>query len=94
MKFKIKSIVFKYPGAGGWHFATIPKKESALIKKHRTKKVGWGSVKIEATIGKTSWQTSLFPNKDGTYLLPIKANVRKQVGIEEGFAATIAIKMR
>ena len=42
-----------------------------------TIKRGWGSVRVKVTLGKTKWDTSIFPDKkSGTYLLPIKAEVR------------------
>ncbi len=41
---------------------------------------GWGVIPVVATIGRTTWTTSLFP-KDGTYLVPIKAAVRTAEGI-------------
>lgn len=78
--------VWVYQGKGAWFFVTLPKEESDRIKfftsHHRR---GWGSVRVEATIGKTMWQTSIFPDsKAGTYILPLKADIRKKEGIEEG----------
>ena len=38
-----------------------------------------------ATIGATTWKTSIFPDKKvGSFLLPLKAEVRKAEGIEVG----------
>ena len=32
---------------------------------------GWGSLRVQATIGGTTWATSIFPSKQrGSYLLP------------------------
>jgi hypothetical protein len=44
---------------------------------------GWGVVPVTATIGAVTFRTSLFP-KDDTYLLPIKAAVRKATGVTAG----------
>ncbi len=77
---QLASVVWLYPGKAGWHFVSVPKKESKEIKERcGKKKKGWGSVPVFATIGKTTWQTSLFPDKksDG-YLMPINAEVRKK----------------
>ncbi len=62
-----------------WHFLAIPKDVSAIIKKmFENKKRGWGSLRVRATIGDTSWNTSIFPDsRSGCYLLPVKASVRK-----------------
>lgn len=44
-----------------------------------------GSVYVEATIGATTWRTSLFPSKAvGGWLLPLKAAVRKKEKLAEG----------
>lgn len=43
---------------------------------------GWGCIPVEATIGDTSFTTSLFP-KDGGFWLPVKVAVRRAEGIEE-----------
>ena len=80
--FKFKSKVFLYPGMTGWHFVGVPKKESEEIKKGVKVKAGFGSVPVIVTIGKTKWKTSVFPDKrSGTYLLPLKAGVRKKENI-------------
>lgn len=70
-----------YPGeSANWHFLTIPKNIGEKIKeKYRPLTKGFGSLPVEVTIGKTTWKTSIFPDRrTGTYFLPIKAKVRKQ----------------
>ena len=83
--FSINGKVWRYPGMGGWHFVYVNKKISQQIKDSaRAKKVGFQFVRVKATIGKTSWNTTLFPTKDGPYLLAVKADVRKKEAIDEG----------
>lgn len=67
-----------------WFFVTLDKKLSNKIKKADKKANGWGQRKVEVTVGKTTWQTSLFPGKLDTYVLPIKSQVRKAETIREG----------
>lgn len=55
------------------------------------KRRGFGSVKVEARIGGSEWSTSLFPQKDGTWFLPVKAAVRRAEGLEEGDEVTAAM---
>ena len=44
------------------------------------------------TIGKTRWQTSVFPSKDvAGYLLPIKASFRKAEKLGEGDTVTVEL---
>ncbi|MBL8158466.1 DUF1905 domain-containing protein [bacterium] len=83
--FEVKGKVWRYEGQGAWHFVYVPKDLSQRIKDAaRNKKVGFHFVRVKATIGKTSWQTTLFPTKDGPYLLAIKADVRHKENIAEG----------
>ena len=51
---------------------------------------GWGMIPVTARIGSTSWTTSLFP-KDGRYIVPIKASVRRAENIDEGDTVTVAL---
>jgi hypothetical protein len=85
--------VWEYPGMAGWHFVTLPKKASAEIKRRfAVKRPGFGSIRVEATVGKTTWKTSIFPDsKAGAYILPIKAQVRKREGILKGKAIALSL---
>ena len=86
MKFVIRSKVWSYAGPGGWHFVTLPASRAQQVKGMlANKRTAWGSVPVRATIGNTSWRTSVFPDrKSKSYVLPIKANVRREEGIVEG----------
>jgi hypothetical protein len=56
---------------GSWHFVTVPGEQSLEIRSTSfMARGGFGSVKVQATIGDLSWRTSAFPQKKGTYLLP------------------------
>lgn len=90
--FVISGKVWRYEGTGGWHFVYVSKELSQRIKDtaRNKKKAGFQFVRVKATIGKTSWNTSLFPTKDGPYLLAIKADVRHKEGINEGDSAKIS----
>jgi hypothetical protein len=87
--------LWMYQGQGAWFFVTLPKKESGVIKHlSASKRRGWGSVPVRATIGKTSWKTSIFPDsKAGAYLLPIKADIRKKENLGEGSKVTVELEM-
>ena len=73
------------PAKGSWYFLTIGGETAQAIKAAASKADAWGSVRIEATIGGTTWRTSLFPSKQaGGWLLPLKATVRKAEKLAEG----------
>jgi hypothetical protein len=73
------------PSKGSWFFLTIDGDTAQGIRAHAVNAAAWGSVYVEAAIGRTTWRTSLFPSKKaGGWLLPLKAAVRKAERIEEG----------
>ena len=71
--------------ATAWHFITLPEDKSEEIKffsENNSKRRGWGAVRVQATIGATTWQTSIFPHSQSkAYILPVKADVRKKENI-------------
>lgn len=81
------------PGAA-WHFLTIEGQDAVEIRfAAMGRSGGFGSIRVTATIGDTSWQTSLFPHREsGGYLLPLKAAVRKAENIvpDQDYSVTIA----
>jgi len=81
------------PPKAAWYFITIDGDIAASIRAAaRGSTGGFGSVRVAATIGATSWQTSLFPSKDaGGYLLPLKASVRRTEGLTDGGIVSVAL---
>ncbi len=94
-KFKVKSKLWLYPGLAAWYFVSIPKKQSSEIKtRFGDMARGWGSLPVKITIGKTQWQTSIFPDKkEGTYLLPIKAQIRKLENLKVNDAIALDLEI-
>ncbi|MCC7543440.1 DUF1905 domain-containing protein [bacterium] len=46
---------------------------------------GFGSVRVTVIVQGVAWKTSIFPDsKEGAYILPIKKDVRKQIGVDVG----------
>ena len=79
---------------GSWHFLTVPAEYAPLIKSFAIHERGFGSVPVRVTIGDSSWKTSVFPDsKSGTYILPVKAAVRKVEKLEVvvPFVVTISL---
>ncbi|MBM3925799.1 MAG: DUF1905 domain-containing protein [SAR202 cluster bacterium] len=92
----MRAKVWLYAGPSGWHFVTLPKEQSSEIKaRFNLVKRGWGSLPVAVTIGKTTWDTSIFPDREsGAYLLPLKADVRAREGIKVGDVITFAVKIK
>jgi hypothetical protein len=84
--YKMRVKVWLYHGKAAWFFVTVSKKQSQEIRfLSRERQSAWGSVRVTATIGKTAWKTSIFPDKKtGTYVLPLKAEIRKKEKIAIG----------
>lgn len=94
--FTMTEKVWLYPGeSANWHFVTLTKTVGQEIKETFGKHAkGFGSLPVEVTIGKTVFKTSIFPDKRvGSYLLPLKAKVRKAEDIEAGEPVTFTIEL-
>ena len=69
-----------------WHFVPVTKKVGQEIKEkfgknHR----GFGSIRVAVTVGKTTWDTSIFQDRyTGSYILLLNASRRKAEDIEAG----------
>lgn len=93
------ALCWLYSGKGAWYFVTLPQDSAAEISYFSKalnggKRTGWGSVRVTVQIGKTVWQTSLFPDsKNKSYVLPIKAAVRKAENILDGKPVNVRVSM-
>ena len=54
---------------------------------------GFGSLKVMATIGGSCWRTSVFPSREGGWMLPVKAAVRKAEVIGEGDEVELVLSL-
>jgi hypothetical protein len=95
-RYTISAEVWLYPGDAPWHFVTLPPDVADEIKARTAgSRRGFGSVPVEAKLGAISWETSLFPDsKSASYLLPIKAQVRRRERVEAGDEVTITLALR
>lgn len=94
MVIEFSGRVFIWRGPAPWFFVAVPAEQSRDIQAiSGFVTYGWGVIPVHVRIGKTEWQTSLFP-KDGLYLVPIKASVRNSEGLEEGDNVTIRLEVR
>ena len=81
-----RAKVWTQESTGAWHFVTLP---AALSKRIRTLATGslkpFGSFRVTARTGLTSWQTSLFADqKRNAFVLPVKADIRRKEKIALG----------
>ncbi|MBK9476763.1 MAG: DUF1905 domain-containing protein [Tetrasphaera sp.] len=87
--------VWLWRGDSAWHFLTVPSALSDEIDELTTGRTGgFGSVRVEVTIGATTWRTSLFPSREvGAYVLPVKKAVRQAEGCEDGVMAEVSLRI-
>jgi hypothetical protein len=94
MTLEFSGQIWYWRGPAPFYFVTVPANESAVIKSvSALVTYGWGVIPVRALIGKTEFETSLFP-KEGKYLVPIKASVRKAEDLHEGEEVTIELTLR
>lgn len=76
-----------------WFFVSIEGEAAAALKLASLGlTAGFGSFPVRATIGTTTWRTSIFPqSRAGGWILPLKADVRKREGIEEGSEIEVSL---
>jgi hypothetical protein len=94
--FESELWTWRSDGGTAWHFVTLPDAARDAVKAEieGIPRKGFGSVKVNVTIGKSTFSTSLFPAKEyGSYLLPVKASVRKANGLLAGDTIKVAIEL-
>ena len=93
MSMEFEGAIWFWRGPAPWYFVTMPAEQSSELKEvSNLVTYGWGVIPVQVRIGKTAWKTSLFP-KDGLYLVPIKASVRKAEKLEEGDMVNIQLEV-
>lgn len=89
--YSFTATLWEHDGPGAWHFVSVPHDVAdEIAERSQGRTGGFGSVKVEVTIGASSWRTSLFPDsRRGTYVLPVKKAVRTAEALADGSNATI-----
>ena len=99
----VTAPLWLWSGEGGsWHFVTVPEEQSAEIRAQAfAGPRGFGSVRVEATVNGPSrssgqavtWRTSVFPQRSGGYILPVKAEVRRKAAIAAGDEIRVTLEL-
>lgn len=86
--------IWYWRGPAPWYFITVPDEESAYFEAESNfVTYGWGMIPVQAEIGASVWDTSMFP-KDGRYVLPVKAAVRRAEDLDDGDVPTVRLRLR
>ncbi|GMA93237.1 hypothetical protein GCM10025881_39690 [Pseudolysinimonas kribbensis] len=54
---------------------------------------GFESLRVDVTLGASTWRTSIFPGGDGRYTMPVKRAVYEKEGVDEGDTARVSIRL-
>jgi hypothetical protein len=93
MNIEFSGRIIFWKGPAPFLFVTVPAKHSRDIKAiSALVTYGWGVIPVQVQIGKTRFQTSLFP-KDGRYLVPIKMSVQKAENLKKGDTVTVRLEV-
>lgn len=71
---RFQATLWRYPGKGGWYFATVPDDYAPPVTH------GWGRTPVRAMVDDHEWQTSVWRGKDGRTLLAVPKEARGAKG--------------
>lgn len=94
--------LWRWNGNGGaaWFFITIDGEAGetlstiALMRKlEEGRQRGWGSLKVDVSVGASRWSTSVFPAKSGGWMLPVKKEIRRAEDLAENDPMEVTITL-
>ena len=93
IQYQFKAIPWQYTGQGAWIFVSLPKKPSQEIRTaFKDAEQGWGRLTAIARVGNSEWKTAIwFDTKADTYLLPLKAEIRKKENVVIGKSVMVSV---
>ena len=94
-RFEVRGELRRHHGESAWYFLTLP---NDLADEIRARRAGahrpFGSLRVRVRLGSTTWSTSLFAEgASGSYLLPVKAPVRRAESVGDGDQVAARIEL-
>lgn len=92
---QFRTELWRHTGETAWHVVTLPADiadeiEDVAVSTRR----GFGSVRVTATVGTTTWSTSVFPDSASkSFVLPIKKQVRVGEDLHAGDRVDVTIAL-
>mgnify|MGYP001350635521 CR=1 FL=1 len=94
MEWDFEAEVWLWKSDAAWHFLTLPQDVADEIEDLPINRCGFGSLRVEVTIGSSSWGTSIFPsNESGSFVLPLKKPVREAEGLGVGDVGHVHLRI-
>jgi hypothetical protein len=93
--FEFTADLWRYTGEAAWYFVTLPHDVADDIDEITGEaRRGFGSVRVEVTVGSTTWRTSVFPDtKSESFVLPVKKAVRSAEGLDDGSSVSVLLTL-
>jgi len=73
-----------------WHYVSVPIELSEPLKVFADR----GMIAVTATVGSSSWPTSLVPMGDGTHFIALAAKIRKKENLTLGDEVEVCFELR
>lgn len=93
MDFNFTAELWEWRGPAPFYFLSVPDAQAEEIREAaKLVTYGWGMIPVVATIQGREFKTSMF-SKNGTYVLPIKNEVRLPLKLAVDDLLEVAIKL-
>jgi hypothetical protein len=93
--YSFKAELWEWASKTSWFFLSVPEADAdEIVERFGRTAPGFGSIRVEVSIGATTWRTSIFPSRsEKTYVLPVKKAVRSAEGLTPGVQASVELSI-
>jgi hypothetical protein len=93
--FEFSAELWRYTGKAAWYFVTLPHEVADDIDEITgDTRRGFGSVRVEVTVGSSTWNTSIFPDSTSeSFVLPVKKTVRVAEDLDDGALVDVRLTL-
>lgn len=88
---RVRGVVERFPGKNGWFYVRLGDPLDAMLREE-VRSVWPALMKVECTLGETTWQGTIMPIKEGPLFTALPAKIRKAEGITVGQRVTIDLR--
>jgi hypothetical protein len=90
--YRFTANLWEWKSRASWFFVSLPEDAAAEIQALPMPPRGFGSIRVRAVIGGTTFETSIFPSED-TFVLPVKKAVRVRESLEPGEPVEVELEI-